>query len=54
MAFLSLFFSVTSSREALAAWRESCLAVNFRLKRDFSRPDMLLGLGRGDGGERLW
>lgn len=28
MAFLSLFFSVASSRPALAACRFSCLAVN--------------------------
>lgn len=48
--FLSLFFSAVSSLPAFAACRFSCLAVNFRLKSDFSRPDIVDGVrGRGGG-----
>lgn len=48
--FLSLFFSAVSSLPALAACRFSCLAVNFRLKSDFSRPDIVDGVGGSGGG----
>merc|ERR1712151_1315243 len=41
MAFLSFVFSVCSSLPALAACLLSCFAVNLRLKRAFSRPDMV-------------
>ncbi len=48
--FLSLFFSAVSSLPALAAWRFSCLAVNFRLKSDFSRPDIAVEVEGVRGG----
>ncbi len=58
LTFLSLFFSAVSSLPALAAWRFSCLAVNLRLKRDFSRPDIVVeGNEDGYGGGtflRVW
>lgn len=47
--FLSLFFSAVSSLPALAACRFSCLAVNLRLKSDFSRPDIVDRV-KGSGG----
>ena len=40
--FFNFAFSAVSSLPAFCAWRFSCFAVNLRLKRDFSSPDMVL------------
>lgn len=44
--FFNLPFSTVSSFPAFCACLLSCLAVNFRLNSDFSRPDILLASER--------